>query len=435
MVEPVANNLKHPMPNKHTPRERVGKEKLEAASARKTTPGLVAAMIASGETRLKGSIGAAQTEHEEGRIQQEPVPSGGCGGHAEVKIEAWERATKDPTANHLLSDNRESEDISEIAGSHSLTVRPKKKGKFSQKSAGGETGERHVPATVQASVDGMGNDGGESNFAPLSLGSDKENLASLIFGSDTGYLAETYFIIDSEVKQNASLALGSLLQQGAIETVMFILEEQLVEREVVFPVFARYFLARGRSFKIMIEDLLKNKDSRDDKPHLVLSAEVPRLRHLAHKRMGYLRATYHLFKDTVSESEKDNRALVKAHMKMCVKHYHALIPQLDLVKSQGGVKIDHAMSHDELGLPRSKREKQKRQGNLEQQLRNQSKEPRKQMTSAPNCAETLEKFRAGNDDGLGKGREAKGLLIKPKEDLQLLKKKNYVSASTSRRTT
>jgi hypothetical protein len=28
-------------------------------------------------------------------------------------------------------------------------------------------------------------------------------------------------------------------------------------------------------------------------------------RHLAHKRMGYLRATYHLFKDTVSEKEKD----------------------------------------------------------------------------------------------------------------------------------
>jgi hypothetical protein len=63
----------------------------------------------------------------------------------------------------------------------------------------------------------------------------------------------------------------------------------------------------------MIKDLLKHKDSRDDKPPLVLSAEVPRLRHIEHKRMGYLRATYHLFKET----EKDNRALVKARMKMC----------------------------------------------------------------------------------------------------------------------
>jgi hypothetical protein len=91
----------------------------------------------------------------------------------------------------------------------------------------------------------LGNDGGESNCAPLSLDSDKENLASLSFGSDTGYLAETYFIIKSEEKQNGSLALGSLLQQGAIETVMLILEEQFVEQEVVFPIFARYFLTRG----------------------------------------------------------------------------------------------------------------------------------------------------------------------------------------------
>jgi hypothetical protein len=45
------------------------------------------------------------------------------------------------------------------------------------------------------------------------------------------------------------------------------------------------------------------------------------------------------------------------------------------------------------------------------------------MTSAPNYAETLEKFRARNNDGLRKGRELKGLLIKPKkEDLRLLKR-------------
>jgi hypothetical protein len=44
------------------------------------------------------------------------------------------------------------------------------------------------------------------------------------------------------------------------------------------------------------------------------------------------------------------------------------------------------------------------------------------MTSAPNYAETLEKFRALNNDGLRKGRETKGLLIKPKEDLRLLKR-------------
>jgi hypothetical protein len=44
------------------------------------------------------------------------------------------------------------------------------------------------------------------------------------------------------------------------------------------------------------------------------------------------------------------------------------------------------------------------------------------MTSAPNCVETLEKLRACNNDELRKGRETKGLLIKPKEDLRLLKR-------------
>jgi hypothetical protein len=169
-----------------------------------------------------------------------------------------------------------------------LIARPKKKGKFSKKSADGETGERHVPPAVQASVNGMGdvgrgNDGEESSLAPLSLDSDTENLSSLSFGSDMGYLAETYFIVDSVVKQNGSLTLGSLLRPGTIETVMLLLEEQFVEREVVFPGFARYFLARGQSFKIMIEDLFKHKGSQNNKPHLVLSAEVSRLRYIAHK--------------------------------------------------------------------------------------------------------------------------------------------------------
>jgi hypothetical protein len=53
LIEPLGTFFAA-MPNKSTPWESVGKEKLEAASARKTTPGLVAAMIASGETRLEG---------------------------------------------------------------------------------------------------------------------------------------------------------------------------------------------------------------------------------------------------------------------------------------------------------------------------------------------------------------------------------------------
>jgi hypothetical protein len=103
------------------------------------------------------------------------------------------------------------------------------------------------------------------------------------------------------------------------------------------------------------------------------------LRHIAHKRIGYLRATYCLFKDTVSEIEKDNNALVKLHMKMCVKHYQALIPQSDLIATQWGVDIEDTLSHDNLDSPRSERNSQRRQCNLEEQLRNKTREPRSRM--------------------------------------------------------
>jgi hypothetical protein len=160
--------------------------------------------------------------------------------------------------------------------------------------------------------------------------------------------------------------------------------------------------------------------------------------------MGYLSAMYRLFKDTVSETEKDNIALVKLHMKMCVKHYHALIPQLDLIATQWGVNIEDTLSHNDLGLPRSERKSQRRQGNLEEQLRNKAREPRRRMvgedtadpvagpsagrpqqngkTSATNSAETPGKFRAQNKGGLRKRRETKVLLPEAEEDLRLLKR-------------
>jgi hypothetical protein len=112
----------------------------------------------------------------------------------------------------------------------------------------GDTGARHVPPGVRAPVEdmedvGRGNDGEENN------------LASLSFGSETEYLAETYVIIYSEVEQNGSLAMGSLLQPGIIKAVTSALDEHVVECTVLFPIFTRYFLARERSFQIMIEDL------------------------------------------------------------------------------------------------------------------------------------------------------------------------------------
>jgi hypothetical protein len=142
----------------------------------------------------EGSLGAAQTAEEGSQIQPEPGPSGGCGGNTEVKIKAWTRTTKHAATGYLLSDDQGSEDNSGVAESHDLIASPKKKGMFHQKSADGDTGERHVPPVVQASVDdiegvGRGNDGEGNNLASLSLGSDAEDLASLSFGSNTEYLA------------------------------------------------------------------------------------------------------------------------------------------------------------------------------------------------------------------------------------------------------
>jgi hypothetical protein len=65
------------------------------------------------------------------------------------------------------------------------------------------------------------------------------------------------------------------------------LDKQFVKRKVFFPMFTRYFLARERSFQIIIEDLFIHKDnSQNDQPPLVLKDEFWRLRYIANKRMG-----------------------------------------------------------------------------------------------------------------------------------------------------
>jgi hypothetical protein len=66
-------------------------------------------------------------------------------------------------------------------------------------------------------------------------------------------------------------------------------------------------------------------------------------------------------------------------MKMCVKYYHALMPQLDLIATQWGVDIEDTLSHNDLGLLRLEGERQRRQGNLDEQLHNQIGETRKRL--------------------------------------------------------
>jgi hypothetical protein len=194
---------------------------------------------------------------------------------------------------------------------------PNRKVKFDNESPDGKTGEQGVQPVVQGPVGGMkdvgrGNDGEEIN------------LASLSFGSDTEYLTETYVIVDPEVEQNGSLEMESLLGPEIIGAVTSALDEQFGGQRVFFPMFTRYFLAREQSFKMMIEDLLKHREARrNGDPPLVLKDDVLRWRNIANKRMGYLKETYRLFKDKVSETEKVNITLLILYMKMCFKQYHA----------------------------------------------------------------------------------------------------------------
>jgi hypothetical protein len=100
----------------------------------------------------------------------------------------------------------------------------------------------------------------------------------------------------------------------------------------------------------MIDVLLKHREtSQKEEPPLVLKDDIPCLRHITNKRMEYLRATYRRFKDTVSEAEKDNIGLMKLHMKMCIKQYHAIILQLDLIATQWGVEIGDTLLCNDFG--------------------------------------------------------------------------------------
>jgi hypothetical protein len=249
--------------------------------------------------------------------------------------EAQVGATRNKTTTHFISEG--------VASSKGLAMNPNGRGRFDNESPGGGAGERDVPLMVQVSVAGVGDVGLGNNDKWI-------NLASLSLGSDTEYLAKRYVIVDPEVEQNGSLAMESLLEQKIAEAVTSVLNKQFVEQRVFFPTFTSLFFAKEQSFKMMIKDLLNRRKTgwNNDAP-LVLKDDVPRWRNIADRRMACLGDTYRLFKDTVSETEKDIIALMRLHMKMCIRQYHALIPQLDLIATQWGVSIEDTLSHNKFG--------------------------------------------------------------------------------------
>jgi hypothetical protein len=50
---------------------------------------------------------------------------------------------------------------------------------------------------------------------------------------------------------------------------------------------------------------------------------------------------------------------------MCIRPYHALIPQLDLIGTQWGVSIEDVLSQNNFGSPKSERKVWRRQSNQE----------------------------------------------------------------------
>jgi hypothetical protein len=167
--------------------------------------------------------------------------------------------------------------------------------------------------------------------------------------------------------------------------------------------------------------------------------------------MGFLKATYRAFQVSAGEEKKANAELIKVHMNMCVKHYHALIPQIDLIATQWGVTLEDTLSQDDLGSLRTEGSRQRRQTELDGQLRQQLEDIRREKVRTPiqvpsTTAGLRELYSGGkrsidgqseevvrvliqNKEEIGKRRTTKGLLSKAEEDLRLLR--NQVSGASA----
>jgi hypothetical protein len=206
--------------------------------------------------------------------------------------------------------------------------------------------------------------------------SDRSSLLS--YGSDTDYFSDLYVIMDAKVKKNGLLVLASLLRPGIIQDVEITLEEEVDDVNVFFPVFTRYFLAKGKSFQMMVADLLRHrKVNQNGGAPLILRADVQRLREIAHNRMAFVKITYKSYRAMNPPQDKDNVDIIRLHMKTCIKNYHALLPQLDLIATQYGVEKEDTVSQDDVGSLRSETVRQKRTKALDKQLRDQVRDTRR----------------------------------------------------------
>jgi hypothetical protein len=368
-----------------TPQSAAKAEKAAAAAALKKTRAQTAAASVLGPNAGAGSSreadpgGGSHTTSSSATGSQPPKPpEGGVdpgGGTAEVRkgVKPSQGSAKSPTKRK--SARKEGTDAPSSAKKTGGAPNPVVD---QQRPAGGPVGGDGDEVVQE--------EAGESTHD--SDADKSSDSASLSFGSDTDLLSDVYVIVDPEVERNGMVVLESLLRPAAIMNILAILDEEPDQRTVFFPAFSRYFVAKGKSYENMIADLIRHREANQNGgAPLIVRTDVPKLRKIAHKRMGFLKATYRIFKDSSATIEQPNIDLIKTYMKVCVIHYHALLPQLDLLAAQWVVDDDDELGLDDLGSLRSEGVRTRRQTTLDEQLRVQVQEARKRQVG------TLEKSR------------------------------------------
>jgi hypothetical protein len=106
----------------------------------------------TGSIRTDGLVGAAKTAEEESQIWPGPGPSGVRGGHAKVRGGSCRSSMGNRFPQNCGGGESDSARTGPLRSPFdrgrtgpTQRKRPQEKGKFSQKSAGEETGEGHVP--------------------------------------------------------------------------------------------------------------------------------------------------------------------------------------------------------------------------------------------------------------------------------------------------
>jgi hypothetical protein len=128
----------------------------------------------------------------------------------------------------------------------------------------------------------------------------------------------------------------------------------------------------------MVAYLLRHREvNQNGGAPLILRADVQKLREIAHKRMAFVKTTYQSYRSMNPPQYKDNVDIIRLHMKTCIKNYHALLPQLDLIATQYGVEVQDTVSQDDVGSLRSETVRQQRTKALDKQLRDQVRDTRR----------------------------------------------------------